>query len=324
VTLRSLQVALAAAVTLQSGFAWPQQPARVPVVGMLITHAAMNDPVFDYFRVGLREHGYEDGYNIRLEIVTAEGQLDRLPALAEQLVRDKVDVIVSPNELSARAALKATSTTPIVLAAFGSDPVALGLVDSLDRPGGNITGTYTLSTELAGKRLEILKEALPTVWRIAVLWDPAFGAQHDELQRAAQSLGLQLEFIEIRSPQDLDAAFERAKRKKTRAVMLMRSSILYVQRARVASLALDARLPTVSSLNSAVEAGALMSYGPDLSGTYRRAAYFVDRLLKGAKARDLPVEQVSDLKLAINLRTARALGITIPESILLRADEVIR
>ena len=138
------------------------------MVGMLITHAAMNDPVFDYFRVGLREHGYEDGYNIKLEILTAEGQLDRLPGLAEQLVRDKVDVIVSPNELSARAALQATSTIPIVLAAFGYDPVALGLVDSFDRPGGNITGTYTLSSELAGKRLEILK-SIPLrdrVWHV--------------------------------------------------------------------------------------------------------------------------------------------------------------
>jgi len=294
------------------------------VVGMLITHAAMNDPVFDYFRVGLREHGYEDGYNIKLEILTAEGQLDRLPGLAEQLVRDKVDVIVSPNELSARAALQATSTIPIVLAAFGYDPVALGLVDSFDRPGGNITGTYTLSSELAGKRLEILKEALPAVWRVAVFWDPSFGAQHDELQRAAQSLGVRLEFIEIRGPQDLDVAFKSAKRKNTRAVLLMRSSVLYVHRARVAALALEARLPTVSSLNSAVEAGALMSYGPDLSGTYRRAAYYVDRLLKGAKASDLPVEQVSDLKLAVNLKTGRALGITMPESILLRADELIR
>jgi putative ABC transport system substrate-binding protein len=315
---------LAAAATLLASFAWAQQPARVPVVGVLVTHAAANDPSFDEFRAALREFGYEDGRNIRLEIVTAEGHLDRLPGLAQELVRQNVDVIVSPNDVSVRAAREATSAIPIVMSGAAVDPVTSGLVDSLRRPGGNITGGYELWVELDGKRLEILKEALPRVSRIAVFRDPSFPGQLGELNRAAQSLGMRIEIIEVRGPQDLEAAFRAAKRKKAGAVLLVATPIWYVHRTQVAALALDARMPLVSSFHVSVEAGALMSYGHDLTERNKLAAYYVDRMLKGAKPSDLPVQQVSRLKFAVNLKTAKALGITLPESILLRADEVIR
>jgi putative ABC transport system substrate-binding protein len=319
-----LLLAFVAAATLQVPPGWAQQP-KVPVVGMLISHAAANDPVFDNFRAGLREYGYEDGRNIRLKIVTAEGQLDRLPGLAQELVRQNVDVIIAPHEVSAQAALTATTTIPIVLAGFGADPVALGLIDSVRRPGGNITGIYALVSGLDGKRLEILKEAVPDVSRVAVLWDPAFSrSQLGEVQSSSKSLGVRLELIEIRKPQDLEGAFKTAKHKKVGAVMLLASPIFYTHRTKVAALAFGARLPSISPYNYATAAGNLMSYGTDTSGNWRRAAYYVDRLLKGAKPSDLPVEQVSKPKLTVNLKTAKALGITIPESILLRADEVIR
>jgi putative tryptophan/tyrosine transport system substrate-binding protein len=322
---RFLPIALVAAVTGLVASAWAQQPKRIPVVGMLITHAAVNDPIFENFRAGLREYGYEDGRNIRVEIVTAEGELDRLPGLAQVLVRQNVDVIISPNEASARTARKATTTIPIVMAGFGYDPVALGLIESLGRPGGNVTGLYALAPGLDGKRLELLKEAAPDVSRVAVFWDPRFTQSiPGEVQSAADSLGVHLELIEVRNAQDLQTAFKTAKRKKAGAVMLQANPIFFVHRTRVAALALEARLPTVSAYDYSAAAGVLMSYGTCTSGNWRRAAYFVDRLLKGAKAGDLPVEQLSKLKLAVNLKTAKALGITIPESILLRADEVIR
>ena len=321
---RFLTLALAGAVTLLVAPAWTQQPARIPVVGVLVTHAAANDPIFDSLRAGLREHGYEEERNIKLEIVTAEGQLDRLPGLAQQLARENVDVIIAPNELSTRTAQRATTTIPIVSIGFGKDPVAAGVVDSFGRPGGNVTGLYELFFELDGKRLEILKETLPGVSRIAVFWGAGFGSPSDELERAAQSLGLRLDLIEVRGPSDLEAAFKAAKRNKAGAVLLRASPIFYVHRTRVASLATDAKLPTVAFLQQFVEAGGLLSYGADIPNSFRRAAYYVDRLLKGAKPSDLPVEQVSKLILAVNLKTAKALGLTIPESILIRADEVIR
>jgi putative tryptophan/tyrosine transport system substrate-binding protein len=304
--------------------AWAQQPAKVPVVGVLVTHAAVNDPVFDSLRAGLHEYGYENGRNIRVEIVTAEGELDRLPGLARLLVHQNVDVIVSPNEVSIRAAQEATTTIPIVMMGFGDDPVALGLIKSFRQPGDNVTGLYSLLSESEAKRLEIFKEALPRVSRVAVFWD-AFGRRSlGELQRAARSVHVQIEPIEVRGPHDLESAFKTAVRKKAGAVMLLWSPVIYVNRERVCALALDAKLPTIFPFVPAVKAGALMSYGTDADEIYRRTAYYVDRLLKGAKAAELPVEQVSKFKLVINLKTAKALGITIPDTILVRADEVIR
>jgi ABC-type uncharacterized transport system substrate-binding protein len=320
---RLLPLALAAAVTGLIASGWAQQPKSVPVVGMLITHASANDPIFENFRVGLREYGYEEGRNIRLEIVTAAGQLDRLPGLAQELIRQNVDVIIAPNEASTRTARQATSTIPIVMVGFANDPVALGFVDSFARPGGNITGLCSLPGELDTKRLELLKETLPGVARVAVFWEDPFGRNSlAEVQRGAQSMDVRLEMIQLRGKQDLEMAFKVAKRRKVGAVLLVWSPTFYVYRDRVALLALRTRLPVVGSF--ATENGALMSYGSDPYEPWRRAAYYVDRLLKGAKPSDLPVEQISKFKLMVNLTTAKALGITIPESILLRADEVIR
>jgi putative ABC transport system substrate-binding protein len=301
------------------------QSTKTPKVAVLVTHAAVNDPVFDSLRSGLRDFGYEEGRNFKLDFVTARGHMERLPELAAEIVRSNVDVIICPNEASTRAALQATGTIPIVMVGFGYDPVAVGLVDSFGRPGRNVTGIYTLPSELEGKRLEVLKEVLPSAARVAVFWQDPFGvAAVNELKRAARSLGVRLELVELRGSEDLDQAFKTAKRSSVSAVMLPWSPIVYVHRAQIAALALESKLPTLSAINQSVEAGALISYGTEGMDSFRRAAYYVDRLLKGAKPQDLPVEQVSKLKLAVNLKTARALGINIPDSILLRADEILR
>ena len=314
---------LLAALTLFAGLAGAQRPAKVPVVGMLITHAAANDPIFDNFRVGLREYGYEEGRNIQLVIMTAAGQLDRLPGLVEGFVRQNVDVILAPNEAATRAARQATKTIPIVMVGFGGDPVALGFIESLARPGGNITGQCSLPAELDIKRLELLKEALPSVSRVAVLWEEPFGRSSlGDLQRGAVSLNVRLELIQLRGKEDLERAFKSAKQKKVGAVLLVWSPTFYVYRDRVTELQLETGLPTISAF--ATENGALMSYGSDPLEPWRRAAYYVDRLLKGAKPSDLPVEQLSKFKLTINAKTAKALKLKLPESILQRADEVIR
>jgi len=321
---RSLFRFLGFAVVVAAATASAQQPGRIPTVGVLITHARLTDPVVEMFRSGLRSIGYEDGRNIRLEFVTAQGQLDRLPVLAQQLVDSKVDVIISPNEMSARAAQKATSAIPIVMFAWTNDPVTMGLIASYSRPGGNITGIYTLSADLEAKRLEIIKEAFPNVSRVAAFWDPAFGGQPAEVQRAGQTLGLRVDVIEVRGPEELEAAFRAARQKKAGAVLLMAAPIFYVQRERIASLAIEAHIPVVAASGEQVHAGFLMSYGIDLDEVYKRAGYYVDRLLKGAKASELPVEQVARLKLSINLKTARTLGVTVPQAVLFRADEVVQ
>jgi putative ABC transport system substrate-binding protein len=300
-----------------------QQTVKIPSVGVLVTHAGANDSVFENLRTGLREYGYEDGRNIKVEILSAGGHLDLLPALAQQLVAEKVDVIICPNEASTRAAMVATRSIPIVMLGFSYDPVALGLVETLGRPGGNVTGLYSSTFELEGKRLEILKEALPGVSRVAAFWEDPFGRSAlDDLQRAARSLSIQLDLVRVRKAQELESAFKTAKAKRAGAILLVWSPTFYVHRAEVATLALRMRMPTVAAF--AAENGALISYGADNAETFKHAAYYVDRLLKGAKPGELPVEQMSKLKLSVNLRTAKTLGITIPESILQRADEVIR
>ena len=300
--------------------AWAQQPAKVPVVGVLTTHVAVNDPLYDTLRAGLRELGYEEGRNIRIEIVTAAGQVDRLPALAQDFVRNNVDIIIATNELSVRTAKKATTVIPIVMSCCGYDPVASGFIDSFSHPGGNITGLYSLPAELDTKRLEILKETLPGVTRVAVFWEDPFGRSALEaLNRAAPTLGVRLDLIQIHGQQDLETAFKAAKQKKDGAVLLVWSPTFFAHRDRIAALASKARLPAVAAF-----AGALVSYGGDVNAAFKRVAYYVDRLLKGAKPGELPVEQVAIFRLVVNLKTAKALGLTIPQSILLRADEVIR
>lgn len=322
---RSGIVVVVLGLSLAHAVAFAQEPAKLPVVAVLITHAATNDPFLDGLRAGLREHGLGDGGNFRLEPVTAAGKLDRLPAIAEELVRRKVDVIVVPNELGVRTAQKATSTIPIVMMGMvGDDPVALGLIRSFRRPGGNTTGIYNLLSESEAKRLEILKEALPKVTRVAVFWDQYNRKSLEEVQRAAKSLGVQVEPIQLRGPQDVDSAFQAAKRAKVGAVMPLWSPTTYTHREQIAALAIDGRLPSIWPFIPAVKAGALISYGTDVREIYRRTGYYVSRLLKGAKPGDLPVEQISKFQLGVNLKTAKALGVKLPQSILVRAEEVIQ
>jgi putative ABC transport system substrate-binding protein len=292
---------------------------------MLITHPPVTDPVVESLRTGLREQAYVDGRNIKLEVRSALGRLERVPALAKELVELKADVIVVANEPALRAVAQATSTIPIVMAGYTDDPAAIGWIESYRRPGGNVTGAFTINAPLISKRLELMKETLPTVSRVAVFWDPAFGQrQMQELNRLAPELGFRLQAIEVRSPEDLAPAFDLAKRSNAGAVLLVWSPLFYVHRARLAALGLDARLPVVSDMNNMVEAGGLLSYGSLGLASFVRAGHYVARILQGAKAAELPVEQMTNIKLLVNLRTAKALGIKIPESILLRADEVIQ
>ncbi len=302
-----------------------QQSEHMPVVGFLITHPPVTDPVVGALRAGLRKYGYEEGRTVRVEVRTALGHLERVPEIAKELVQQHPDVIVLVNAPALRAVRQATSTIPIVMVGYTDDPVTLGWIESYRRPGGNVTGIFNVNAALISKRLEILRETLPKVSRVAVLWDPAFGRRTlDELQHAADLLRVRLEPVEIRGEDGIEPAFRTAKRINAGAVLLVWSPVFYLQRARIAAFALDAGLPTVSDLDVVTEAGCLLSYGSDSFFPFERAAYFVDRILKGASASDMPVEQISKLKLVVNLKTAKALGINIPESILLRADEVIR
>jgi len=318
-----------ALVALASALFWPavacaQQSGRTPVVGLLITHPPADDVVVDFFRAGLRKYGYEEGKNFKLEVRTALGRLDRVPALAEELVRIPVDVLVVANEVALHASRQITRTTPIVMLGFMDDPVVLGVIESYRRPGGNITGVFNVNAALSAKRLEILKETLPNLSRAAVLWDAFSKRQLDELQGAAHALRIRLDLIEIRDANGLDGAFKSAKARKAGAVIMNFSPVFWINRTRIAAIALEAGLPTISDMQILGHSGCLLAYGSDGVYNWERGAYFVDRLLKGANAAELPVEQLSKLTLVVNLKTAKALGITIPQSILLRADEVIR
>ena len=286
--------------------------------------AGPNDPIIERIRRELRSLGYVDGQTIRIEYRGAQGQVDRLPRLAQELVELKVDVMIVGGESIARAAKQATTTIPIVMVANDYDPVAAGLVDSLSRPGGNVTGVFPRTSDLLGKNLELFKELLPGLSRVAVLYD-AFGTrQLEALKPAARALGVQLLPVEVLPPYDYNAAFKDAKKKKPDALMVLGSAHSYVARDQIAKLALQHKLPIMAQGDTLVRAGGLISYGPDQLATFGRTAYFVDRVLKGASPAGLPIEQPTQYFLVVNLRTAKALGITVPESILLRADEVIR
>jgi len=318
---RQVLFALGLGLACVSSLALPEGPAKIPAVGLLVTNAPVNDPLFDALRASLRDLGYKEGQNVTLKIVSAEGHLDQLPGLAAELIDQGVDVIVATNEVSTRAAQKATTKIPIVMAGYGYDPFSLGLIDNVRRPGGNITGTYSSTPDLEGKRLQILKQTLPHVSYVAVLWDPAFAENApSDLRRAAEVLHVRLEFIEVHGGDDLRSAFQTAKRKRVGAALLVWSPMFYVYRERVAAFAVETKLPTIATY---MDLGVLLSYGPDTGEGLRRAGYYVGRLLKGAKPSDLPVEQLSKLRLVVNLRTAKALRLSIPESVLIRADEVI-
>ncbi len=302
------------------------QPAgRVYRIGYLGSGAA-SFPGVKAFREGLRELGWVEGQNIVLEYRFAEGRLDRLPGLAAELVRLQMDVIVTGPTPPAVAAKNATGTIPIVVVNVGN-PVGLGLIESLARPGKNVTGSsFDVGLQIASKELELLEDTVPTVRRVAILSNPANPAHAlavEHVKAAARSLGVQLQFLEAREPNQFDGAFVAMAKERANALLVMADGMFILHRARLADLATRNRLPSMHGVRENVEAGGLMSYGPSSVVTFRRAAYFVDRILKGAKPADLPVEQPAKFELVINLKTAKALGLTIPQSVLLRADQVI-
>ncbi len=303
-----------------------QPPTKVPRIGILwpspISAVAH---YLEAFRQGLRELGYVEGQNIAIEFRSAEGKWERLPDLAAELVRLKVDVIVV-NTPAALAAKQATRTIPIVMA-VSSDPVGDGLVASLARPGGNVTGSSMMAPELGGKRLQLLKEVVPRASRVAVLSNPTLpytGRVVREIRAAARVLGVRLQSLEIRAPEDIDRAFEAAIRGRASALMVVDDPLMFVHRARILALASKSRLPAIYPWRDPVDAGGLMSYAANLADSFRRAATYVDKILKGAKPADLPVEQPTRFELVINMKTAKALGLTFPQSILIRADQVIQ
>ncbi len=281
------------------------------------------------FRQGLRELGWEEGRNLLIEYRFAEGHADRLPALADELVRLKVDLIVASPTPSALAAKHATRTIPIVGMSL-TEPVAVGLVPSLSRPGGNVTGiTYGVDTEIFGKQLQLLKEVVPNVRRVAVLTNPASGGpshslRMESVKSAARSLGLPLQILEVREPSDFDAAFAAMVKERAGALLLSGDAMFFIHRDRLADLALKSRLPSMSTQSQWVEAGGLVSYAPSFPDLWRRAATYVDKILRGAKPADLPIEQPTKFELVVNLTTAKTLDLTIPQPILARADEVIQ
>ena len=277
------------------------------------------------FRQGLREVGYVDGQNIVIEYRYAEGKAERLPDLAAELLRLKVDVIVAGGTLAPLAAKHATGTIPIVMSAAG-DPVGTGLVPSLAKPGGNVTGLSNFSADLTAKRLQLLKEILPGVSRVAVLWNganPIAALLMRETEAAARTLGLQVQSLEVRGPDDFENALPAAIRGGAGALIVVEDPLTFQYRMRIADFAARNRLPAIDGYREYAEAGALMAYGANLADLYRRAATYVDKILKGAKPADLPVEQPTKFELVINIKTAKALGLTIPPSLLLRADQVI-
>jgi putative ABC transport system substrate-binding protein len=288
-----------------------------------LTNAAeASTPLWEAFRHGLRDLGYVEGQNIILEYRFAAGQNERLPALAAELVQLQVDVLVTNSGPGAQAAKDATTTIPIVTTTSGHYVVA-----GLAQPGGNITGLTLMAPELGGKRLELLKEALPHVSRVAVLWNAGNPVSPDELREveaAARGLGLQLHARAIRHPDELASAFAALTREGAEALIALADAVFWSHRVRVVALAAQHRLPAVFDAREFAEAGGLMTYGPSVPDSYRRAAIYVDKILKGMKPADLPVEQPMKFELVLNLKTAQALGITMPPSLLLQADKVIR
>ena len=304
-----------------------QPPEKVPRVGFLGSRTRSNDAGFvDAFLQGLRDLGWVEGKTIVIEYRWAEGRSDRLPELAAELVRLKVDVIFAGHTSVAVAAKNATGTIPIVMAT-GGDPVGLGLVASLARPGGNITGlSSSVGMDTVGKSLELLKETVPKVRRIAVLSNPANPAHVlaiEEARVAARSLGVELQLLEARGPNDFDYAFAAIARERAEALLVVLDPFFGFHRARLSHLAAKSRLPAIYGSREYTEAGGLMSYGPNYRDNFRRSAIYVDKLLKGAKPADLPIEQPARFELLINVKTAKVLGLTIPPSLLSRADQVI-
>ena len=326
--LIGLAVVLALSLTVAPLVAEAQQAAKNTQIGYLAPNLAASRHLPEAFRQGLRDLGYVEGRNVVIEYRDAEGKFERLPALAAELVALKVDVIVAGGTPAALAAKQATGTLPIVFAGPG-DPVTSGLVTSLARPGGNVTGLSSFAPELVGKCLEQLKRAVPGVGRVAALWQPGgLGERADkdvlkEAEAAARALGVRLQFVGARGAADLDRAFSEMTKARASALTVLPGSMFVNERRRLVDLAAKNRLPAVYPWREGVADGGLMSYGPDLADLFRRAATYVDKILKGAKSADLPVEQPTKFELVINLKTAKALSLKIPQSLLLRADQII-
>jgi putative ABC transport system substrate-binding protein len=316
---------LLGAMLFSLGFsAQAQQPKKVPRIGYL--SATRPQPRDEAFRQGLRELGYVEGQNIIIEWRFAEGKRDQISRHAAELVQLKVDVIVTTGPRETRAAKDATSAIPIVMAQ-DSDPVGNGFVASLARPGGNITGLSNLSSETSGKRLELLKEIVPKLSRVAVLQtstEPGNAQALRETELAAQAFGVMLQYFDVKNSKDAETAFPEASKGRAQAILMLASAVFSSDPAQIAQLTVKSRLPAIFIRREFVEAGGLMSYGPSLPDLWRRAATYVDKILKGAKPADLPVEQPTKFELAINLKTAKQIGLTIPQSVLYRADRVIK
>ena len=306
-----------------------QQAGKVYRIGyMSIPSRQSGEQLIQIFLQALRERGLVEGQNLLIEWRWAEGKVDRLPDFAAELVRLNVDLIVAPQTDSALAAKKETRKIPIVFL-FAADPVESGLVATPARPGGNITGlTVTPTLDIYGKQLELLKETVPKASRVAVLWNAARAAVHEPalrtVERVARPLGLELRVHEVRGPEEFGRAFEAITRERARALFVLGDSMFFLHRRRLAELEAKHRLPTMHAVREYVEAGSLMAYGVNLADLVRRAAVYVDKILKGTKPEDLPVEQPTKFELVINLKTAKTLGLTIPQSVLIRADQVIQ
>ena len=319
-------IALGAGALAWAGAVRAQAPPTIRRIGLLSGFSpSVEAPSYQAFRLSLRDLGWVEGKNISIEYRYAEGRHDRLPDLAADLVHLKVDVIVTTATSDALAAQKATRTIPIVMVA-GGDPVASGLVESLARPGGNVTGLSQMLQELAGKRLELLKEMVPKLSRVAVLCNPQSASatlNWKENQQPARQLGIQLHSLEVRSPNELDKAFEAATRARAGALAILPDPVITTSLKRIVDFAAKSRLPSIYQSSEFADAGGLVTYGPNRAELFRRAATYVDKILKGTKPGDLPVEQPTKLELVVNLKTAKALGLNMPREIIARATRVI-
>ena len=326
----SKKILLSAVATLMLASVFPaeaQQPKKVPRLGYLVANFHSTNPARnEAFRQGLRDLGYVEGKSIVIEWRYAEGKPDRLPVLAAELVRLKVDVIVTAGPASTRPAKEATSTIPIVMG-FDNDPVGNGFVASLAGPGGNITGLSTLAPEISGKQLELLMEIVPRLSRVAALGnsnEPGNAQALREVEVAAGAFGVQLQHLDVRDPKDIETAFRAASKGRADAVLVLTSPVFASQRTQIVNLAAKSRVPAIYWRSDFVEAGGLMSYGTSQNDLDRRAAIYVDKILKGAKPADLPVEQPTKFEFIINLKAAKQIGLTIPPNVLARADKVIK
>jgi len=330
--MKTLLRLFAIVLTLESyePIAHAQQPKKVPRIG----HLSQFDPAgesarSEAIRLALRELGHIEGQNIAFEYRYAEGKADRLPELAAELVRLKVDIIVAAGaDNLVRAAKNATKTIPIVMSGQGIDPVEAGLVESLARPGGNVTGLTNLTGELGGKRLELLKQAVPKLGRVAALYDPtALGSLRqlkEDLPVSARALGLTIQLWEVRNADGFERVFAALSKERPDGLYVLGGTLMRANQKRIVDFTLKSRLPSMYFTREFVDAGGLMSYGADRADSYRRVAYYVDRILKGAKPADLPVERPTKFELMINQKTAKQIGVTIPQSMLYRADKVIK